>query len=192
MSLRRAIALSFVLVIIGVRSAAAQVASTAAASPTRNWNVDLSGTAGVVPGVGAATTGFDLSAAVALVRSIESFEATHQCRGVTVMFTSVRARSSSELASPREHAVLIGPRWDGGGFDGTLFLRVLGGVRSVSGFRTGTSGPEKFSKRAVGVGAGVGMEVLGVLFDVNWITSPWAEDTSSRLSVSIGYIWSSR
>ena len=162
--------LVFAFVTAGLpHSVAAQVAAPTAG---KSWNADVAATVGIGPGIGAATTGLDLSGAVTVVRTTESEVFNHRCLGLTTMFT----------VTPHERAFLVGPRWDAGDDDGSGFVRLLAGVRNVSA-------PDR-SQSTVGIGAGAGLSIGGVLLDVNWIISPWAEHAPQRLSVSAGYIWS--
>ena len=160
---------SFALLLLGVSQRA--IAQTGAPpAPTKSWNADFAATVGVVPPIGA-TTSVDLSGAATLVRTTSSGIFDHRCRGVTTMVTWTR----------HETSILAGPRFDTGDDDGTAFLRVLAGVRRLSGEGGGST---------LGVGVGAGVAVGGVLLDINGVMSPWAERVPYRLSVSIGYVWS--
>ena len=168
------------------------LAQDSASLPKKTWNLDIAGTAGISPGIGAATTGLDVSAAVAVVRSTESGDFGHRCFGLTTMFTGLWARSEPGTAGARERSVLVGPRWDAGDLDGMAFVRVLGGVRQLSGPSPTPNGQPESSDTTVAVGAGLGVAVLGVLVDLNWVMSPWFEGSSQRVTVGIGYVWSPR
>ena len=162
---------SIAVFLVGVsQSAFAQVDQPSA--PAKNWNLDFTGGVGVSPGMGAATTSLDLSGAVTVLRTThQDDEFHHRCRGLTARFSG----------SPNERSLMVGPQWDAGDPDGTLFVRVLAGVRKPS---------SPASELTPAVGAGVGMAVGPILLDVNWIVSPWAERAPQRLSVSLGYTWS--
>lgn len=110
-------------------SAHAQARAVAPSVP-KSWHLDLAGTGGISPGIGASTTALDLSGAVTFVRTTEPDEFSHRCRGLTVVLSSIYARSAPELANPREQSLMVGPRWDSGDSDGTGYIRLVGGVRS--------------------------------------------------------------
>ena len=145
-------------------------------TPTRSWNVDLSGSIGVRAGIGSTTTDVDLSGAVTVGRTVDLGQRERRVRGLTLMFD----------VAPDEWSALAGPRWGVGNEDGIGFLRVLAGLR-----RLHDSGvwPET-SESVFAVGAGVGVAVAGaLLLDVNWVVSPTAERAAHRLTVSLGWVW---
>jgi hypothetical protein len=150
-------------------------------------NLDVAGAVGISPGIAAATSGLDLSAAVTLVRPTDTQEFSHRCLGLTALVSAAWTRSA-----PREESVLVGPRWDAGDVHGTGYVRILGGVRRFSGIRAQSPGQPRFSDVSVAVGVGAGIEVIGFLLEVNWIASPWAAEASHRLSFSVGYTRSFR
>jgi hypothetical protein len=168
-------------------SASAQVTGASESNLQKAWDLDLSGTVGVSPGIGAATTGLDLSGAVTLVRTNQWDEFHHRCLGLTAMATTLWAGSTPDAGSPREQGIFVGPRLDAGDVHGAGFVRVFAGARHLS-----SDGPVTVSQTTLGIGAGVGLEVLGVLFDINWLMSPWEARSSNRLTVSVGYIRSFR
>ena len=148
-------------------------------TPTRSWNVDLSGTVGVRAGIGSTMTGVDVSGAVTVVRTVDLGQHERRGRGLTVMFD----------VAPGEWSALAGPRWDVGNEDGTAFLRVLAGVRRLYD----SSVQPETSESVFSVGAGIGAAVADVLlWDVNWIVSPTAERAAHRLTVSLGFMWHMR
>jgi hypothetical protein len=156
-------------------------ASAQVAEPSQpNWNVDLAGTIGVRPGLGATTTGVDVSGTVTLIRTTHSNVFDHRCTGLTAMFS----------AAPGERLMMLGPRWDAGDQEGTGFFRILGGVLNLTETVPTTNGRLKTSESLLAVGAGAGIAVGGVLLDVNWIMSPASERARHRLTVSAGYTWS--
>ena len=162
------------LLLLGAsQRALAQVANPS--PPTKSWNLDVGGSVGVRAGIGALTTSVDLSGSVTVVRTTETEPMSHRCLGLTAMF----------VGASDERALFVGPRWDSGDDDGTVFLRILAGPRRLSG-----SLADSGSETTLGVGAGVGLAVGGLGFDVNWIMSPWAERGSQRVSVSLSFIWS--
>jgi len=140
---------------------------------TTTWNIDIAGAVGVRVGLGALNTSVDLSGGVTVFRATHTEPFEHRCLGVTAMF----------VGASGERAVFVGPRWDTGDDDGTVFARILAGPRKLSfeGFEDETT---------LGVGGGVGLAVGPLSIDVNWIMSPWTERGSQRVSVSLGYIWS--
>ena len=175
--LGRSIAIAFVLV--GVcQSAIAQVVEPS--PPTKNWNVDFAGTVGMRPGIGAATTGMDVSGTVTVVRSTHADGFQHQCKGLTAMFS----------LAPGEQLMLVGPRWDVGDMGDAAFFRLLAGVRRLTETVPTSNGQLESSESTLGIGAGVGIAVGVVLLDVNWIVTPASERARHRLTVSAGYIWS--
>jgi hypothetical protein len=181
---------SLVVMAVVVAAPRDATAQNVQSSSRTTWNLDLAGTAGIKLGIGAATTGADLSGAVTVARSTEFDEFSHRCLGLTTMFSGVWSRSEPGMADARERSVLVGPRWDAGDLDGAAFVRILGGVRQVSGLRATSDGHVGFSETTGGVGAGFGVAVAGVLLDVNWVISPWADETPQRLTFGLGYIWS--
>jgi len=188
----KSVALIAVLAAIAPVSVSAQVTGAAESNLEKAWNLDVSGKVGVSPGIAAATTGLDVSGAVTLVRTNQLDEFSHRCWGLTAMVTTVWAGSTPDTGSPREQGIFVGPRLDSGDIHGTGFVRVFAGARHLSGHGPASDGRATFSKTTLGVGAGVGLEVLGVLFDINWVMSPWEAESSNRLTVSAGYIRSFR
>lgn len=165
-----AVTLITLIPILGhAQEAVPQVAT--ATAPTRSWNMDIAGTVGIRPGIGGTTTGITLSVAATVVRTRETEPFHHRCLGVTVMLDG----------GPGERSLVAGPRWDAGGPDGTGFIRILAGVRRFS---------DTVREPLFAFGAGAGVEIVGVLLDLNWIVSPAAEGAPHRLSVSVGKIWS--
>ena len=171
----RSFACALLLVAIP-QSAIAQVAEPS--PPAKEWNFDIAGTIGVTAGIGAATSGLDVSGAAAVVRTRRPAPSQHRCLGLTAMVT----------IAPREWSVLTGPRWDAGDLEGVAFVRILAGLRHISGPPRQSDGEPEWSASTLGVGAGAGVSVLGVLLDVNWVMSPWDERAPHRLSISLGYI----
>ena len=175
--LGRSIAIAFVLVAISER-AIAQVAEPS--TPSKNWNVDFAATVGVRPGIGALTTGLDVTGTVTIIHSTHVDDFQHRCTGLTAMFS----------VAPGEQLLMLGPRWDAGDQEGTAFFRILAGVRKLTGTVSTTTGTLETSESILGIGAGAGIAVGGVLLDVNWIMSPSSEQARHRLTVSAGYTWS--
>ena len=176
-ALCRSIAIAFVLLAVS-QSAIAQVAEPS--GPSKNWNVDFAATFGVRPGIGALTTGADVTGSVTVVHSTHADDFHHRCKGLTAMFS----------LAPGEQLLMLGPRWDAGDQEGTAFFRILAGVRKLTETVSTTTGPLETSESLLGVGAGAGVAVLGVMLDVNWIMSPASERARHRLTVSAGYTWS--
>ena len=176
------VAVLVALAVLAPGTASAQTTRLSPSSPGKGWNLDFSGSAGISPGIGAAATGLDLSGAVTLVRTTHPDELAHHCWGVTTLATTDWTRSTSGAASSHEVGVFAGPRWDYGDADGTGFVRVFAGARQLSEERNTT----------FAIGAGMGVEVLRVLLDVNWVMSPWNKHSPYRLTVSAGYMWSFR
>ena len=174
------VALLVVLVVLAPGTALAQTMRLSPSNPAKSWNLDFSGSAGISPGIGDAVTGLNLSGAVTLVRTTEPDDLVHRCWGVTTIVTTDWTRSTAGAASSHEVGVFAGPRWDYGDADGTGFVRVFTGARQLS------------ENTTFAVGAGMGVEVLRVLLDVNWVMSPWNKDSPYRLTVSAGYMWSFR
>jgi hypothetical protein len=133
-----------------------------------------------------------VSGAITFARTTELDEFAHRCWGFTLMVTTDWARSTPEAANSREVAVFAGPRWDYGDTDGTGFVRLFGGVRQLSQREPIRQGQATASKTTFALGAGMGVEVLRVLLDVNWVMSPWEKQSPYRLTVSAGYMWSFR
>ena len=165
-------------------SAFAQSQSATRAVP-KTWQIDFSGAAGISPGIGSTTTGFDLTGAATLVRSSHPDEFSHRCWGITLLATNVWANSSPELGRPRERGLFVGPRWDNGDPDGPVFLRVFAGARRLSSEASDAT-------TTLAIGAGLGIEVLGILLDTNVVLSPWNDTSPYRVTFSAGYIWSWR
>ena len=175
--LGRSIAMALVLV-GACQSAAAQVAEPS--TPTKNWNVDFGGTVGLRPGIGALTTGVDVTGTVTVVHSTHPDDLRHRCKGLTAMFS----------LAPGEQLLMLGPRWDAGYEEGTGFFRILAGIRKLTETVPSPNGRHETPESVFALGAGAGVAVGGVLLDVNWIVSPSSERARHRLTFSAGYVWS--
>lgn len=162
--------------------------------PLKGWTVDVAGTFALGTGLGAASLGLGPSAAVALIRTtaLDEFNG-HRCFGVTAMVTSLWVPSPATFAgSAVDQWFLVGPQWDSGDSEGTLYLRILGGARRVAG--TIVTPTERFdsSSRSVAIGAGFGLAVDRALLDVNWLVSPSESTSLHRLTISLGVLFSKR
>jgi len=186
------VALIAVLAVLAPGTVLAQTTGLSPSNPEKSWNLDFSGSVGISPGIGIATTGLGVSGAITFARTTELGEFAHRCWGFTAMVTTDRARSTPEAANFREVAVFAGPRWDHGDTDGTGFVRLFGGARQLSQREPTPQGRAAASKTTFALGAGMGVEVLRVLLDVNWVMSPWEKLSPYRLTVSAGYMWSFR
>jgi hypothetical protein len=186
------VALIAVLAVLAPGTVLAQTTGLSPSNPEKSWNLDFSGSVGISPGIGIATTGLGVSGAITFARTTELGEFAHRCWGFTAMVTTDRARSTPEAANFREVAVFAVPRWDYGDTDGTGFVRLFGGARQLSQREPTPQGRAAASKTTFALGAGMGVEVLRVLLDVNWVMSPWEKLSPYRLTVSAGYMWSFR
>jgi hypothetical protein len=86
----------------------------------------------------------------------------------------------------REVALLIGPRWDSEDFDGMGFVRIVAGLRRLSG-RSVDGDAFTTSTPALGVGGGFGVGPF--MLDMNLLMSTWEKRSAVRFGFSLGYTW---